>query len=404
MEKRAENHLRVFGEILNLCVLFSSFIPFYTSRFIIILAIGASTTLTPPTAAHDDNGVLSDPADIWVCSECSQECECFDAACVCCDAPRPGAPPPPVAAPRRLDSEAFHYSRVLSPGVCNQLIRMSRERVLSMDLDTVDDAPVYQVDLVQNGWVSDADMWSVVGPAFDLRLKPLLAKLPWLQDTAFTLDHVFLKRYRPEERTHLGIHVDSSFCTYNVLVSDPLAFKGGEIYIFTPAQTQKHFERHEAMSTKQKDDWVGGHAQLPTVEGYGQGDTLAFTGDRHLHGTLPVTWGERVVLTFFFERLGDDAKGQSCSSCGEWRERYDYSKKQLRRGGDADCRRCTGEIVAAVLCSTCGLGSAEHHGGCCAGTDIGTCSSSHKGVDRPNARPWGTVSFAKSRSVEFGEG
>ena len=341
------------------------------------------------------------PAEIWVCEECEQENECTDAACIACDDPQPSA----VAAPRRVDSEAFLYSKVLSPDVCARLIRMSHERALSMDLDTVDDKPVYQIDLVQNGWVSDASMWSVIGPTFDLKLKPLLAKLPWLQGTAFTLDHAFLKRYRPEERTHLGIHVDSSFFTFNVLLSAQGDFEGGEIYIFTPQQTQKHFERHEVMSTEQKENWVAGHAQLPTVAGYGRGDTLAFTGDRHLHGTLPVRGGERVVLTFFFERLAEDAMGRHCLDCGEWCERYDFSKAQWRQGDDAECKRCTREVgTTAALCSTCGLTSAVHHGGCCAGTDIGTCSSSHKGVDRPNARPWGTTSFPARRSVEFGEG
>tara|TARA_B110001452_G_scaffold263885_1_gene266010 strand:+ start:628 stop:1710 length:1083 start_codon:yes stop_codon:yes gene_type:complete len=338
------------------------------------------------------------PSEIWICEECEWENECADAACIACDDPRPAA----VAAPRRVDGEALLYSRVLSAEVCARLIRMSHESVLSMDLDTVDDQPVYQIDLVQNGWVSDARMWSVIGPTFDLKLKPLLAKLPWLQGTAFTLDHAFLKRYCPQQRTHLGIHVDSSFFTFNVLLSDPGDFEGGEIYIFTPQETQRHFERHEAMSTAQKETWVGGHAQLPTVEGYTQGDTLAFTGDRHLHGTLPVRSGERVVLTIFFERLTADAMGRHCSDCGEWCERYEFSRTQWRQGDDADCRRCTGEIGTAALCSTCGLASAVHHGGCCAGTDIGTCSSSHKGVDRPNARPWGTISFAPRHGTEVG--
>jgi len=100
-------------------------------------------------------------------------------------------------------------------------------------------------------------MWSVIGPLFDRTLKPLLADLPWLKGTAFTLDFAFLKRYRPQERTHLGIHVDSSFFTFNVLLSNPADFEGGEIYIFTPQQTQKHFSRHEGMTTVQKDAWVG---------------------------------------------------------------------------------------------------------------------------------------------------
>ena len=128
--------------------------------------------------------------------------------------------------------------------------------------------------------------------------------------------------------------MDSSFFTFNVLLSNPADFEGGEIYIFSPQQTQKHFARHETMSTGQKDAWVHGlDEQLPKVAGYGCGDTLAFTGDRHLHGTLPVTGGERVVLTFFFERLpgAAGAMGRRCDGCGAWRERADYSKKQCRR-------------------------------------------------------------------------
>ena len=65
-----------------------------------------------------------------------------------------------------------------------------------MELDNVDDQPVYQIDLIQNGWVADSDMWSIVGPLFDRELKPFLAELPWLRGTAFTLDYVFLKLYR----------------------------------------------------------------------------------------------------------------------------------------------------------------------------------------------------------------
>lgn len=55
---------------------------------------------------------------------------------------------------------------------------------------------MYQIDIVQHGWVADSEVWSVVGPLFDQRLRPLLADLPWLRGTAFTLDFVFLKRYR----------------------------------------------------------------------------------------------------------------------------------------------------------------------------------------------------------------
>jgi hypothetical protein len=49
---------------------------------------------------------------------------------------------------------------------------------------------------VRHGWVADERIWVVAGPLFERRLRPLLAELPWLRGTAFTLDFAFLKRYR----------------------------------------------------------------------------------------------------------------------------------------------------------------------------------------------------------------
>jgi hypothetical protein len=255
-----------------------------------------------------------------MCGECEQENDdCTDVACcIACDTPRP--PPIKCALPEEIDGEAYLFQQVVSPAVCIQLIGMSHARTFSLDPEHVDDKPVYQIDLVQNGWVSDDGMWLVIGPLFDRQLRPLLGRLPWLKGKAFTLDFAFLKRYRPEERTHLGIHVDSSFFTFNILLSDPGDFDGGEIYIFNPSATQKLFGRHESMSTEQKDAWVDSNDALPIVRGYGRGDVLAFTGNRHLHGTLPTTRGERVVLTFFFDLLTDESMGRHCSECHEWSE------------------------------------------------------------------------------------
>jgi hypothetical protein len=144
---------------------------------------------------------------------------------------------------------------------------------------------------------------------------------------------------------------------------------------------------------------TGSHEHLPVVQGYGCGDILAFTGDRHLHGTLPTTAGERVVVTFFFEVLTVDSMGRHCSDCHAWCERCEYSKTQWRKGDDlSSCKGCTGEATAAVLCPTCGETAELHHGGCCAGTDIGTFSGSHKGNDRPHARPLAVISFPAAGS------
>ena len=70
-----------------------------------------------------------------------------------------------------------------------------------------------------------------------------------------------------------------------------------------------------------------------------------------------------------------------------------------RKGDDlSSCKTCTGEATAAVLCPTCGETAELHHGGCCAGTDIGTFSGSHKGNDRPHARPLAVISFPSAGS------
>ena len=100
--------------------------------------------------------------------------------------------------PQQIDEGAILYRGVLPPKACERLIRMSHcgEREFSRELDTVDDQPLYQIDLVQHGWISERELWPVVGPLFDRELKPLLAELPWLRGSAFTLDFVFLKRYR----------------------------------------------------------------------------------------------------------------------------------------------------------------------------------------------------------------
>jgi hypothetical protein len=297
-----------------------------------------------------------------------------------------------AAVVRKVDSEAILYPRVLAPSVCADLIRMSRGREFSLDPEHVDDGPLYQIDLVQHGWVADSGMWSVVGPLFDQKLKPLLAELPWLKGSAFTLDFAFLKRYRLDERTHLGVHLDSSFFTFNILLSDPASFEGGDIYIFTPLRTQQHSARHESMSTQQKAAWIDAQqGQLPVVAGYSCGDVLAFTGDRHLHGTLPVTGGERAVMTFFFDKLTEQEMGRWCVVCGEWRERYEFSKKQLRQGDDATCKVCTDNSLSH--CLTCAQSCESHLGGCCHGDTELKSGGGHRGSDRRQPRPVGVISF-----------
>ena len=204
---------------------------------------------------------------------------------------------------RRIDDEAMLYFGMLPPELCDEIIQCARLRTFSLEADAVDARPVYQIDLVRDGSVVDEGLWSRLESHVTQRLVPLLAELSWLVGTHVALDFVFLKRYCLEERTHLGLHVDENFFTFNILLSDPVTdFNGGELYIFDPVSTARDLAESESLSTLEKATWVAAHGDaLPIVRDYGRGDVLAFTGSSHFHGILPVLSGERYVLTFFFD-------------------------------------------------------------------------------------------------------
>ena len=114
-----------------------------------------------------------------------------------------------VAPRQQIDCESVLYPRVLALDVCKHLIGMSYERTFSLELENVDDQPVvrplqyclpahsppwlttlhtccaltlccpsqYQIDLVRHGWVADSELWAIVGPLFDSKLKPLLSEV-----------------------------------------------------------------------------------------------------------------------------------------------------------------------------------------------------------------------------------
>ena len=97
---------------------------------------------------------------------------------------------------KEIDEQAFLYRQVLSAPTCERLIELAYEREFSLELESVDDKPVYQITVVDDGWIADNEMWSMIFPLFQEKLKPLLADLPWLKGINCTLQKAFLKRYR----------------------------------------------------------------------------------------------------------------------------------------------------------------------------------------------------------------
>ena len=201
-----------------------------------------------------------------------------------------------------IDSTGFLEKNILSVKKCNQLIQLSKKYTFTTDEEPVDNKPVYQIDIITSrDKIDNPDLWKEIQPIYIEKLIPIMNKIPWLSSLNYTLDFVFLKRYKPDERTHLGLHTDDNFFTIGILLSSINDFSGGELYIFNTKQTQQ-YEAINDMDTKEKDNFIRNYKNLPILN-YNQGDIVAYTGDTHLHGTLPVTNGERYVLIFFFDKI-----------------------------------------------------------------------------------------------------
>ena len=202
-----------------------------------------------------------------------------------------------------IDSTGFLEKNILSKKECNKLINLSKKYTFTTDEEPVDGKPVYQIDIITSkNKIDNPNLWKEIQPIYEEKLIPIMKHIPWLSTLNYTLDFVFLKRYRPDERTYLGLHTDDNFFTIAILLSSINDFSGGELYIFNTSKTTQYMKIYEDMDNTEKDQFIKNYKKLPVIN-YNQGDMVAYTGDTHLHGTLPVTQGERYVLIFFFDKL-----------------------------------------------------------------------------------------------------
>ena len=201
-----------------------------------------------------------------------------------------------------IDSTGFLEKNILSVKKCNELIKLSKNYTFTVDKEPVDGKPVYQIDIITSrNKIENPNLWKEIEPIYIEKLVPIMNRIPWLSSLNYTLDFVFLKRYKPNERTHLGLHTDDNFFTIGILLSSINDFNGGELYIFNTKNTQK-YQAINDLDNEEKDKFIKNYKNLPILN-YNQGDMVAYTGDTHLHGTLPVTDGERYVLIFFFDKI-----------------------------------------------------------------------------------------------------
>ena len=189
---------------------------------------------------------------------------------------------------------------VLSKSECEEFIEIAKKYDLETKNDDVDDKPELQLDIISDGGVIE-ELWEKCKPIYLNKLKPILASTPWIEPDQ-RIYYVFLRKYDTAGRTHIPIHKDEGYLTMSFLLSDTKDFEGGEIYIFDTKSSDEIETWSDADydSDELREKFVNSHPNLPILD-YQQGDLAVYTGGNNFHGTLPITSGERYILTFFLD-------------------------------------------------------------------------------------------------------
>lgn len=200
------------------------------------------------------------------------------------------------------DDNIIMRNRYIPSFVCNNLITLSNTYTFDEDEEPVDGEPVYQIDIYRRDeGIVNEELWDNIKPIYFNNILPLLSEKSWVKDKEHELDFVFLKRYHPDERTHLGLHMDDDYLSATVMLSESSDYENGRFYLFPKTFSNEHEYAVSKLSNEQRDIFINNHDILPIVH-QEQGDVIIYTGSDHLHGTLPITQGSRYILIFFFNK------------------------------------------------------------------------------------------------------
>lgn len=198
------------------------------------------------------------------------------------------------------NDKGFVDRGILTKQACEELVSMAKKYPLETKNDGVDDKPEYQVDIIARG-IDNPELWEKARGIYLKKLRPIMDTLDWIPDGIF-LRYIFLRRYEKNQRSHIPLHLDENYLTMSILLSDTKDFDGGELYVFD-RDTSREIEAwrvKENTTTEDDDAFIRQYTPLPVLA-YRQGDVAVYTGGDNCHGTLPITRGERYILTFFFK-------------------------------------------------------------------------------------------------------
>jgi hypothetical protein len=200
-----------------------------------------------------------------------------------------------------IDETCFVEKSVISSKQCDKIINIANKYKFDKKIENVDGKPEYQIDIFDYG-IKNGELWEICKEICHTKLKNIMEREKWIPKDRRLLKYVFLKRYTPHERSYIPLHYDDNYLTMSFLLSNTNNFKGGELYVFDLDMSKEldKLDKCIKMTIERRNDIINKYKNLPVLK-YNQGDVAVYTGGIHMHGTLPVTHGERYILTFFFE-------------------------------------------------------------------------------------------------------
>lgn len=195
-------------------------------------------------------------------------------------------------------------SKLIPKNVCQNIINEAKQTEWDFDKEPVDGDPVVQIDIYHDEnddlYENNKKLWKHIEPYYKEIEKQLdNSNFKWLPKKYY-LESAFIKRYQPQERTHLILHSDNNCFTANILLSDTNDFSDGGLYLFDRSQSLVLEGADELLGTKGKNDFIDNYPHLH-IANFNQGDMLVHPGYAY-HGTLPVTEGMRYTIIFFFAK------------------------------------------------------------------------------------------------------
>ena len=198
---------------------------------------------------------------------------------------------------KKKDEMHIIHKSVLNSNLCESIIKVSEKYKLDDYAEDVDGKPVEQIDIYddedgcrRHDPVLNKELWDICKNIYDVHIKKYQPKLPGF---------VFLRKYTPDERSSLPIHLDGNKMTVSFLLSSKNDCEGGELYLFD-RKTSRENVRVNFETNHGKQEFLNKFKKLPIID-YDQGDMISYSGKHHLHGVLPVTKGFRYAMCFFFD-------------------------------------------------------------------------------------------------------